>query len=155
MRTLPLCATTVAALLAGTTAAATAAALHQHQVFDDYVRKCVLVADGTVRAYLPVLIRQGATGPLATPCKPGLEVEVIVGNDLKPPVFGGGSSRGGAGPTGPQGPDGAAGPQGPAGAAGPQGPDGASGGPGAPGDPGPSGPTGPEGQQGPLGPPGG
>lgn len=158
MRTLPLCATTIAVLLAGTTAGSSlAAGLHQHQVFDEYVRKCVLVADGTVRAYLPGLIRQGVKGPLATPCKPEREVEVIIGNDLRPPRFGGGGGGGPAGLAGPQGPDGAPGPQGPDGA---QGPDGGSGPPGPEGPPGPGGvngpvgPDGPEGPAGPVGPPG-
>ncbi|WP_055047849.1 collagen-like protein [Devosia sp. A16] len=145
MRTLPFGAILIAVLLAGTTAEAMAARLQQKQVFDEQVRKCVLIADGTVRAYLPALIRQGAKGPLATACKKGLEVEVIVGNDSKPPVFGGGGGRGGAGPAGPQGPDGAAGPQGPDGAAGPQGPQGPAGEPGFPG---------PDGEQGPPGEPG-
>lgn len=137
MRTLPLSATTIAVLLTGITPAAMAAGLHQHQLFDEYVRKCVLVADGSVRAYLPMLIQRGSKGPLATPCRPKLEVEVVFGNDRRPPTSGsGGNGNGSVGPTGPQGPDGASGPQGPD------------------GSPGPTGPSGPDGADGPEGPPG-
>lgn len=140
MRMLPLSATTIAVLLSGATPAAMAAGLHQHQVFDEYVRKCALVADGSVRAYLPMLIQRGAKGPLATPCRPELEVEVIVGNDKRPPTSGsGGSGSGSVGPTGPQGPDGAPGPQGSDGGTGPTGPGGPDGGVGPTGPPGPPG----------------
>jgi len=149
MRTLPLSATTIAVLLAGATPAAMAAGLQQQQVFDEYVRKCVLVADGSVRAYLPMLIKRGAKGPLATPCRPELEVEVIVGNKRPPTASSSGSSsRGSVGPTGPQGPDGASGPQGPDGSAGPSGPAGPAGPEGPSGPAGPAGPTGPMGPQG-------
>jgi hypothetical protein len=140
MRTLPLSATTIAVLLTGITPAAMAAGVHQHQVFDEYVRKCVLVADGSVRAYLPMLIKRGAKGPLATPCRPKLEVEVVVGNDKRPPTSGsGGSGSGSVGPTGPKGLDGAPGPQGPDGASGPEGPSGENGPAGPEGPPGPPG----------------
>ena len=140
MRTLPLSATTIAVLMAGITPAAMAAGVHQHQVFDEYVRKCVLVADGSVRAYLPMLIKRGAKGPLATPCRPKLEVEVVVGNDKRPPTSGsGGSGSGSVGPTGPKGLDGAPGPQGPDGASGPEGPSGENGPAGPEGPPGPPG----------------
>lgn len=140
MRTLPLSATTIAVLLTGITPAAMAAGVYQHQVFDEYVRKCVLVADGSVRAYLPMLIKRGAKGPPATPCRPKLEVEVVVGNDKRPPTSGsGGSGSGSVGPTGPKGLDGAPGPQGPDGASGPEGPSGENGPAGPEGPPGPPG----------------
>lgn len=140
MRTLPLSATTIAVLMAGITPAAMAAGVHQHQVFDEYVRKCVLVADGSVRAYLPMLIRQGAKGPLATPCRPKLEVEVVLGNERRLPTSGsGGNGNGSVGPIGPQGLDGASGPQGPDGAPGPDGPYGEGGASGPEGPPGPPG----------------
>lgn len=162
MRNLPLSATTIAALLAGTTGLSVAAGLQQNQVFDNYVRKCVSIADGSVRAYLPMLIQRGRTGPIATPCDPQTEVEVIVGNDQRRSSRSstGGGGNGQAGAAGPNGPDGAPGPTGPGGApgpagpSGPSGPDGPAGPPGPAGSDGPSGPTGPEGPSGPPGPAG-
>ena len=133
MHTLPLAAAALIAMLASTTNPAFAKSLEQNQVFDDLVRKCVSINDGSVRAFLPSLVAAGQVGALATPCDPGSEVEVILGNDQHPPGFGTGSSRKGA--------------TGDAGAPGSEGSPGDYGPPGAPGPIGPTGPVGPTGSQ--------
>lgn len=133
MHTHSLPAAALIAMLASTTNAAFAKSLEQNQVFDDLVRKCVSISDGSVRAFLPSLVAAGQVGALATPCDPGSEVEVILGNDQRPPGFGTGSSRkgatGGAGAPGSEGPSGE---DGPSGAPGPIGQTGPVGLPGSP-----------------------
>jgi len=148
-RSLPLSlsTTTIVILLAGATSPAMAASVVKSPVFDQYVRECILIKDGSVRAYIPKLVRSGKTGPLATPCDPATEIEIVFrdNNLLHSSGGGGGGSRGPAGPAGPPGNDGPAGPPGNDGPSGPAGPAGPAG---------PEGPTGPEGPQGPAGPQG-
>lgn len=133
MKNLTLSATSVAVILAGTTGAVVAESGIKSPVFDQYVRECILIKDGSVRAYIPRLTRAGDNGALATPCDPRTEIEVIF-RDYNPAISTGGG-RGAKGNTGPSGPPGAPGPVGPAGPEGPEGP---------------QGPQGPEGQSGPA-----
>lgn len=159
MRSLSLSTTSIAILLAGVTSPAMAQSVVKSPIFDQYVRECILIKDGSVRAYIPKLVRAGKTGPLATPCDPRDEIEIVFRdyNNLVSGGSSGGGSRGATGPAGPPGNDGAAGPPGSDGQPGGPGPEGSPGpaGPpgndGPPGDPGPEGPTGPPG---PAGPPG-
>ncbi len=136
-RSLPLSlsTTSIVILLAGATSPAMAASVVKSPIFDQYVRECILIKDGSVRAYLPKLVRSGKTGPLATPCDPVTEIEIVFRdyNLLHSAGGGGGGSRGPAGPAGPPGNDGPVGP---------------------PGNDGPTGPAGPPGNEGPIGPPG-
>lgn len=137
MRHLALSATSIAVLLSGTTTPLMAKGVNDHQIFDQYVRECILIKDGSVRAYIPRLVRAGQTGPLATPCDPRTEIEIIFRDD-NPGLSSGGSSggkgpKGDPGPTGPTGPSGPSGPSGPIGPTGPEGPTGPAGPPGPPG----------------------
>ena len=139
-RSLPLSlsTTTIVILLAGATSPAMAASVVKSPIFDQYVRECILIKDGSVRAYIPKLVRSGKTGPLATPCDPATEIEIVFRdyNLLHSCGGGGGGSRGPAGPAGPPGNDGPAGPPGNNGPEGPIGPPGNAGPPGPPGPPG-------------------
>lgn len=98
MRYLPLSATAVALLLAGT-ASPMAQSIKDGTILAQYVRLCVLVSDGSVRAYIPGKVLDGETGPLATPCNPATEVEIVMNAPGRGPT----GSRGPAGPAGPQG----------------------------------------------------
>lgn len=104
MRYLPLSATTLAVLLAGTTSPVMAKSLNDNQIFSQYARLCILISDGSVRAYE---VGDGADGALATPCDPATEIEVIT----NPPRAGAQGEPGDAGPAGPQGPVGEPPPQ--------------------------------------------
>lgn len=153
-RSLPLSlsTTTIVILLAGATSPAMAASVVKSPIFDQYVRECILIKDGSVRAYIPKLVRSGKTGPLATPCNPATEIEIVFrDNNLlySSGGGGGGGSRGATGPAGPPGNDGPAGPPGNDGPAGPPGAEGPIGPPGLPGPPGSDGPPGPPGPPGP------
>lgn len=153
MRNLSLSTTTMAIILAGVTSPAMAQSLVKSPIFDQYVRECILIRDGSVRAYIPKLVRAGKSGPLATPCDPRTEIEIIY-RDYNNLVSGGSSGGGSRGPAGPAGPPGNDGPAGSPGNDGPVGPPGNDGPAGPPGDTGPVGPAGPEGPMGPPGPPG-
>lgn len=102
MRNLPLSATTIALLLAGASSPAMAKGLTDNQIFSEYVRECILISDGSVRAYLPQMVEDGKTGALATPCNPDTEIEVI----FNAPGRGPDGSQGDPGPAGPMGPEG-------------------------------------------------
>lgn len=103
MRYLPLSATTVALLLVGTSGPALSEDMTE--TFSQYARQCILISDGSVRAYIPKLVRSGETGALATPCNPKTEVEVI----FRAPGSGPSGGKGDTGPAGPEGPRGPAG----------------------------------------------
>lgn len=146
-RSLPLSlsTTTIVILLAGATSPAMAASVVKSPIFDQYVRECILIKDGSVRAYIPKLVRSGKTGPLATPCNPATEIEIVFRDNNLLYSSGGGGGGGSRGPAGPAGPPGNDGPSGPPGTDGPEGPM---------GPPGNDGPVGPPGELGPAGPPG-
>lgn len=119
MRYKALSATTVAVFLCGASAPSMAKGLDSNQIYSQYVRGCVSLADGSVRAYIPQWVRSDKPGPLAEPCNPATEMEVLF--SLPAELTWNLQNSGGGGGTGPAGPAGPAGPQGPPGPPGPVG----------------------------------
>ncbi len=70
MRTLSLSATTIAILLSGATSPVMAQQLVDSPIFDQYVRECILIKDGSVRAFVPRLVRNGGSGRWRHPVTP-------------------------------------------------------------------------------------